>query len=55
MEGDWDGPVLDALRGTADWLLAPERLNPQAGALAPLLPALAGPSSGGTPCQPDCQ
>ncbi|WP_286158391.1 LuxR family transcriptional regulator [Streptomyces sp. CB03911] len=35
------GPVLDALRGTADWLPPPERLNPQAGALAPLLPGLA--------------
>ncbi|GGV29645.1 LuxR family transcriptional regulator [Kitasatospora herbaricolor] len=35
------GPVLDALSGTGDWLPPPERLNPQAGALAPLLPALA--------------
>ncbi|OKI16356.1 hypothetical protein A6A07_09930 [Streptomyces sp. CB03911] len=35
------GPVLDALGGTADWLPPPERLNPQAGALAPLLPGLA--------------
>ncbi|GHH69108.1 LuxR family transcriptional regulator [Kitasatospora indigofera] len=35
------GPVLDALRGTADWLPEPDRLNPQTGALAPLLPALA--------------
>ncbi|MFE2554869.1 helix-turn-helix transcriptional regulator [Streptomyces sp. NPDC059352] len=35
------GPVLDALHGTADWLPPPERLNPQAGALAPLMPALA--------------
>ncbi|MCX5208310.1 AAA family ATPase [Kitasatospora sp. NBC_00240] len=35
------GPVLDALGGTGEWLPPPERLNPQAGALAPLLPALA--------------
>ncbi|MGW4898134.1 ATP-binding protein [Kitasatospora sp. NPDC004240] len=35
------GPVLDALRESADRLPPPERLNPQAGALAPLLPALA--------------
>ncbi|GGV48961.1 LuxR family transcriptional regulator [Kitasatospora herbaricolor] len=35
------GPVLDALSDTTDWLPPPERLNPQAGALAPLLPALA--------------
>ncbi|MFC9332138.1 AAA family ATPase, partial [Kitasatospora sp. NPDC057015] len=35
------GPVLDALRDTADWLPPPDRLNPQAGALAPLLPSLA--------------
>ena len=35
------GPVLDALRETADWLPPPQDLNPQAGALAPLLPALA--------------
>ena len=32
------GPVLDALRGTADWLPEPEHLNPQAGALAPARP-----------------
>ncbi|MBP0455706.1 AAA family ATPase [Kitasatospora sp. RG8] len=35
------GPVLDALSGTADWLPAPDQLNPQAGALAPLVPSLA--------------
>lgn len=35
------GPVLDALRDTAAWLPPPDRLNPQAGALAPLLPTLA--------------
>ncbi|MFC9326985.1 ATP-binding protein [Kitasatospora sp. NPDC057015] len=35
------GPVLEALRPVAEWLPPPETLNPQAGALAPLLPELA--------------
>lgn len=36
------GPVLDALRGAGDLLPEPARLGAQAGALAPLLPELAG-------------
>ncbi|NEA56555.1 AAA family ATPase [Streptomyces sp. SID13666] len=35
------GPVLDALATAADWLPEPGLLNPQTGALAPLLPQLA--------------
>ncbi|MFC9326991.1 ATP-binding protein [Kitasatospora sp. NPDC057015] len=35
------GPVLEALRPVAEWLPPPETLNPQVGALAPLLPELA--------------
>ena len=36
------GPVLQALRDTAAWLPDPATMNPQCGALAPLLPELAG-------------
>ncbi|MEV6007852.1 AAA family ATPase [Streptomyces sp. NPDC051976] len=35
------GPVIDALRGTGEWLAAADGIGPSAGVLAPLLPDLA--------------